>query len=121
MEVNKVNLNDKFDSFSEYWTPKIIGELNNQMVKIAKFKGEFITHHHENEDELFYVVDGKLFIELGNKTIELNPGEFVIVPRGVEHKPFAPQEVCVMLFEPSSTLNTGNTKNNLTVDNLESI
>jgi mannose-6-phosphate isomerase-like protein (cupin superfamily) len=121
MEINKVNVQSKLNTFKEYWTPKIVGELNNQFVKIAKFKGEFVMHKHEQEDELFYVINGKLFIELADKTLELNTGEFVIIPKGVEHKPYAPEEVSVMLFEPASTLNTGNTKNDLTVSNLDKI
>lgn len=121
MEIEKVNLNSKLKTFSEYWTPKIVGELNNQFVKIAKFKGEFVMHKHELEDELFYVLDGKLFIELADKTLELDKGEFVIIPKGIEHKPFAPEEVSVLLFEPASTLNTGNTKNELTVSDLDKI
>lgn len=121
MEINKVNLDSKLKTFNEYWTPKIVGELNNQFVKIAKFKGEFVMHKHELEDELFYVIDGKLFIELADKTLEVNKGEFVVIPKGVEHKPFAPEEVSVMLFEPASTLNTGNTQNELTVSELDKI
>lgn len=121
MEINKVNLHSKLKTFNEYWTPKIVGELNDQFVKIAKFKGEFVMHKHEQEDELFYVIDGKLFIALVDKTLELNTGEFVIIPKGVEHKPYAPEEVSVMLFEPASTLNTGNTKNELTVSDLDKI
>lgn len=121
MEINKVNLDSKLKTFNEYWTPKIVGELNNQFVKIAKFKGEFVMHKHELEDELFYVIDGKLFIELADKALELNKGEFVVIPKGVEHKPFAPEEVSVMLFEPASTLNTGNTQNELTVSELDKI
>lgn len=121
MEINKVNLNSKLKTFNEYWTPKIVGELNNQSVKIAKFKGEFVMHKHEAEDELFYVLDGKLFIELIDKTLELNSGEFVIIPKGTEHKPYAPEEVSVMLFEPASTLNTGNTENEFTVSDLDRI
>ena len=121
MEINKVNLNSKLKTFNEYWTPKIVGELNNQFVKIAKFKGEFVMHKHEQEDELFYVIDGKLFIELIDKTLELNSGEFVIIPKGIEHKPYAFDEVSVMLFEPTTTLNTGNTKNDLTVSDLDKI
>ena len=121
MDINKVNLKSKLNKFNEYWTPKIVGELNNQFVKIAKFKGDFVMHKHEQEDELFFVIDGKLFIELTDKTLELNPGEFVIIPKGVEHKPFAPEEVSVMLFEPASTLNTGNTENELTVSELDKI
>lgn len=121
MEINKVNVQSKLNTFKEYWTPKIVGELNNQFVKIAKFKGEFVMHKHEQEDELFYVINGKLFIELADKTLELNTGEFVIIPKGVEHKPYAPEEVSVMLFEPATTLNTGNTKNDLTISNLDKI
>lgn len=121
MEIDKVNLNSKLSTFSEHWSPKIVGELNNQLVKIAKLKGEFPVHKHENEDELFYVIDGTLFIELENKTIELNTGEFVIIPKGTNHKPYAPEEVKVMLFEPSSTLNTGNIENDFTVPDLDRI
>lgn len=121
MEIDKVNLQSKLNTFNEYWTPKIVGELNNQFVKIAKFKGDFVMHKHEQEDELFYVIAGKLFIELTDKTLELDSGEFVVIPRGVEHKPYAPEEVSVMLFEPASTLNTGNTKNELTVSDLDKI
>ena len=121
MEINKVNVQSKLNTFNEYWTPKIVGELNNQLVKIAKFKGEFVMHKHEEEDELFYVINGKLFIELIDKTLELNSGEFVIIPKGIEHKPYAYEEVSVMLFEPASTLNTGNTENELTVSDLDKI
>ena len=121
MEIKKVNLKDKLETFNEHWTPKIVGELNNQFVKLAKFKGEFVKHSHEQEDELFYVIDGKLFIELDDKTLELNSGEFVVIPKGIEHKPFAPEEVSVMLFEPNTTLNTGNTNNEMTVSKLDKI
>lgn len=121
MEIKKVNLRSKLETFSEYWTPKVVGELNKQLVKLAKFKGEFVMHQHEQEDELFYVIDGQLFIELSDKTLELNAGEFVIIPKGVEHKPYAPEEVSVMLFEPASTLNTGNTDNEFTVSDLDKI
>jgi len=120
-KIRVVNLNSKLASFNEYWTPKIVGELNNQLVKIAKFKGEFVMHKHEQEDELFYVIKGTLFIELKNKTLELNAGEFVIIPKGIDHKPYSPKEVSVLLFEPASTLNTGNTKNALTVSDLDKI
>lgn len=121
MEIEKINLKSKLNTLNEYWTPKIVGELNNQMVKIAKFQGEFVMHRHEQEDELFYVIKGKLFIELSDKTIELNAGEFVIIPKGTEHKPYAPEEVSVVLFEPASTLNTGNTKNEFTITKLDKI
>lgn len=121
MNIHKVNLATKLDSFNEYWSPKIVGELNKQHVKVAKFKGEFVMHKHEEEDELFYVISGQLFIELADKTLELNSGEFVIIPRGVEHKPYAPEEVSVLLFEPASTLNTGNVQNALTAPDLDTI
>ncbi|MFK7783892.1 MAG: cupin domain-containing protein [Crocinitomicaceae bacterium] len=121
MSIKKVNLASKLQTFSEHWTPKIVGELNHQHVKIAKLQGEFVMHKHEEEDELFYVIKGTLFIELIDETIELNSGEFVVIPKGVEHKPFAPDEVHVMLFAPASTLNTGNTKSELTVENPDKI
>jgi len=121
MTISKVNLQQKLNTFNEQWSPKIVGELNGQQVKIAKLKGEFVMHHHEKEDELFYVISGKLFIDLNDKTLVLEAGEFVIIPKGVEHKPYAPEEVCVMLFEPASTLNTGNAKSDLTVKDLDTI
>ncbi len=121
MEIQKVNLASKLNIFNDYWSPKIVGALNNQLVKVAKFKGEFVMHHHDHEDELFYVIEGKLFIELKDKTLELGAGEFVIIPKGVEHKPYAPDEVHVMLFELASTLNTGNVDNDLTVNDLDKI
>lgn len=117
----KVNLQQKFDLIQEYWSPKIVGELNNQQVKLAKFKGEFVRHTHEHEDELFLVVEGVLFIELEDQTLELNSGEFVVIPKGVEHKPYAPEEVKVMLFEPATTLNTGDADSEMTVRNLDRI
>lgn len=119
MEIKKINLAEKFSLFTEHWSPKIVGELNQQQVKIAKLKGEFVMHKHDNEDELFMVIEGTLFIELEDKTIELNEGEFVIIPKGVNHKPFAPEEVKVLLFEPASTLNTGEVTNHLTTKNLD--
>ena len=121
MEIQKVNLKDKLSSFDEFWTPKIVGELNSQFVKLAKFKGDFVRHHHDKEDELFFVVEGTLFIELDDKTLELKSGEFVIIPKGVPHKPYAPEEVSVMLFEPATTLNTGNQRNKWTKTDLDSI
>lgn len=121
MKIEKVNLAAKLGSFNEYWSPKIVGELNSQLVKVAKFKGEFVMHQHDKEDELFYVIAGELYIELKNKTLHLNAGEFVVIPKGVPHKPYAPEEVHVMLFEPASTLNTGNMNNDLTVSDLDTI
>lgn len=119
--MDKINLLEKFELFSEYWSPKIIGELNGQQVKLVKFKGEFVFHHHDNEDESFMVVKGKFKMEYLDKTVEINEGEIVIVPRSVEHKPVAEEEVWVMLFEPASTLNTGNVVNEKTKTQLETI
>jgi mannose-6-phosphate isomerase-like protein (cupin superfamily) len=121
MEINKVNLHAKLKTFSEHWTPKIVGELNHQHVKLAKFKGTFVNHKHDFEDELFFVISGTLFIKLENKTLELNSGEFVIIPKGSDHQPYAPEEVSVMLFEPVSTLNTGNQNNERTLKDLDRI
>ncbi|MGC4041002.1 MAG: cupin domain-containing protein [Flavobacterium sp.] len=119
--MEKVNVSEKFSSFSDYWNPRIVGELNGQQVKIAKFKGEFVWHKHDNEDEMFYVTKGSFKIEFRDKTVEISQGEFIIVPKGVEHKPVADEEVEVMLFEPGTTLNTGNTRGELTRDSLEKI
>ncbi len=121
MGINKVNLQSKLGTFNDYWTPKIVGELNDQFVKLVKLKGEFVMHKHDQEDELFYVIDGNLFIELKDRTLELSAGEFVIIPKGIAHKPYAPDEVSVMLFEPASTLNTGNIENELTLYKLDKI
>ncbi len=117
--MNKVNIAEKFSAFTEYWSPKIAGELNGQQVKLVKFKGPFIWHYHEHEDELFYVVKGRFTMEFRDKNVEINEGEFIIVPKGVEHKPDAKDEVWIMLFEPASTLNTGNTENELTKKELD--
>lgn len=119
--MDKVNLQEKLASFNDYWNPRIVGELNGQYVKLAKFKGEFVWHKHDHEDEMFMVVKGKFKIEFRDKTVELNEGEFIIVPKGIEHKPVADEEVEVMLFEPNTTLNTGNTRGELTKDTLEKI
>lgn len=119
--IHKVNLSEKFDGIGEYWSPKIAGELNGQQVKLAKLKGEFVWHHHDNEDELFMVVSGRLTIEFRDGNVVLEPGEFLIVPRGVEHRPVAAEEVQLLLFEPASTLNTGNIHNDLTVSHLDTI
>lgn len=112
--MEKVNLKQKFSLFSEYWSPKIVGELNGQHVKLAKLKGEFVWHKHDNEDELFFVVKGSFRMEYRNRKITVNENEFLIVPKGVEHRPVAENEVFVMLFEPATTLNTGDTENELT-------
>lgn len=119
--MEKVNLAEKFGLFEKYWSPKIVGELNGQHVKLAKLKGEFIWHHHEAEDELFLVVKGQLVLELREQDVVLEEGEFFIVPRGVEHKPVAEEEVHVLLFEPKSTLNTGNVRNERTVEDLKTL
>lgn len=119
--MNKINIKDKLSLFSEHWSPKIIGELNGQYVKLAKLMGEFVWHSHENEDELFMVIKGVLKIEFRDKTVTLNENELLIVPRGVEHKPIADEEVWIMLFEPKGTINTGDTKSALTKENLDSI
>jgi mannose-6-phosphate isomerase-like protein (cupin superfamily) len=104
----KVNLAEKFALINEHWRPKVVGELNGQEVKLVKFQGEFPWHHHEHEDEMFLAIKGDFRIEFRDKTIELSEGEFVIVPRGAEHRPVADQEVEVLLFEPAQLLNTGN-------------
>jgi len=119
--MNKVNLVEKFSAFSEHWSPKIAGELNGQQVKLVKFKGPFIWHHHDHEDELFYVVKGRFTMEFRDKDVEINEGEFIIVPHGVEHKPNASEEVWIMLFEPATTLNTGNIENEFTKKELDII
>lgn len=119
--MNKVNLLQKFDLVTEHWSPKIVGELNGQQVKLAKLKGAFFFHQHEHEDEAFFVMKGSFRMEFRDKTIELNEGDMLIVPKGVEHKPVADEEVWVMLFEPASTLNTGNVVNERTKTDLEKI
>ncbi len=119
--MNKVNLAEKFALFDDYWSPKIAGELNGQQIKLAKLKGEFVWHHHANEDELFWVIKGKLVIKLRGEDVVLQEGEFFIIPRGVEHKPVALEEVHVVLIEPKGTLNTGNVQNEHTREELERI
>jgi len=116
---DKVSLADKFASFDDRWSPKIVGELNGQHVKLAKLHGAFVWHHHDEEDELFLVHRGRLRMEFRDRVVELSPGEFLIVPRGVEHRPVADEEVELMLFEPAGTLNTGNLRNERTVEQLE--
>jgi mannose-6-phosphate isomerase-like protein (cupin superfamily) len=121
MPIDKVNLLHKFSIFHEYWDPKIVGELNGQLVKLVKFKGAFVWHHHEHEDEMFYVVKGSFEMHYRNRVDVVGEGEFVIVPKMTEHKPVAMEEVWVMLFEPATTLNTGNTVNELTKQELQQI
>ena len=117
--MDKVNLADKLALFNTHWDPKIVGELNGQHVKLVKFHGPFVWHQHEREDELFLVVKGQFDMEFRDRRVTLQEGEFIIVPRGVEHRPVAAQEVHVLLFEPASTLNTGNVQDALTVANPE--
>ncbi|MBX2961574.1 MAG: cupin domain-containing protein [Cyclobacteriaceae bacterium] len=117
--MEKINLHEKFSQFADHWNPRIVGELNGQQVKVTKLKGEFFWHHHEHEDELFLIIRGKLKMAFRDKVVEINEGEFIIVPRGVEHKPIAEEEVEVLLFEPASTLNTGNVENERTRHKLE--
>jgi mannose-6-phosphate isomerase-like protein (cupin superfamily) len=117
--MQKVNLAQAFGRFHDYWSPKIVGELNDSYVKLVKLKGEFVWHHHENEDELFLVVKGRLLIRLRDGDLWLDEGEFAIIPKGVEHLPVADEEVHVLLLEPKTTLNTGNVRNERTVAELE--
>ena len=117
--MSKVNLAEKLALFSEQWSPKVVGELNGQQVKLAKIEGEFDWHHHENEDELFLVVRGAMDIHLRDQVVHLGEGEFFIVRKGVEHKPVAEHEAHILLLEPASTLNTGNLRNERTVDTLD--
>ena len=119
--MDKVNIDQKLSLFSEYWDPKIVGELNGQYVKLVKLKGEFVWHKHDNEDEMFYVLKGKFNIEYRDKTVEIGKNEFVIVPKGVEHRPVAKEEASVMLFEPKSILNTDDKQNEFTKVNLQEI
>ncbi len=119
--MEKVNVAEKFTLFHQYWNPKIAGEINDSYVKLAKLKGEFVWHQHENEDEMFFVVKGKLLIKFRDKDVWLNEGEFLIVPKGVEHMPVAEEEVHVLLLEPKTTLNTGDQVNEKTVTDLETI
>jgi len=119
--MQKINLLQKFNLVTEYWSPKIVGELNDSYVKVVKLKGEFIWHHHEQEDELFLVVKGTLRIQFRDRDVLLQEGEFLVVPKGVEHLPVAEEEVHVLLLEPKSTLNTGNVRNERTIAELERI
>lgn len=119
--MEKINIIDKLNTFSEHWSPRIIGDINESYVKLAKLKGEFVWHMHENEDEMFMVIKGRMVIKLRTEDIILNEGELFIIPRGVEHMPVAEEEVQVMLIEPKTTLNTGNVRNERTVEVLEKI
>ena len=119
--MQKVVLAEKFAAFSETWSPKLVGEVHDMQVKLAKFEGEFVWHHHEHEDELFLVIKGQLRIEFKDHEVTLNEGEFLVVPRGVEHKPVADEECQVLLLEPKTTLNTGNVTSERTVGQLERV
>lgn len=119
--MKKVVLAEKFAEIREHWRPAVVGMLNGQHVKLAKFQGEFVWHHHEKADELFLVVQGSFRMEFRDKTVELSAGDMLVVPRGVEHRPVADQEVEVLVFEPAGTLNTGNVRNELTKETLDRI
>lgn len=121
MDIQKVNLAEKFSQFQDYWSPRLAGQVNDFAVKLVKLKGEFIWHHHDEEDELFLVVKGRLRIELRDGVVILDEGEFVIIPKGVEHRPAADDEVHVLLFEPARTLNTGNVQDERTGRDLKRI
>ena len=120
-KMQKVNLAEKFSFINDYFNPRIIGELNGQHVKVVKLKGEFVWHSHAHEDEMFMIVKGKFDMELRDKTVTISEGEFFIVPKGIEHKPVAVEEVHLLLFEPASTLNTGDVQNELTKTKLEKL
>jgi mannose-6-phosphate isomerase-like protein (cupin superfamily) len=119
--VKTINIYEKLASFSDHWNPRIIAELNGQEVKAVKIKGEFVWHHHDHEDELFLVIRGMLKMEFRDRVEIIQPGEFIVVPHGVEHRPVADEEVELLLFEPASTLNTGNVTNERTKQKLEKI
>ena len=119
--MEKINLSEKLGLFQDQWNPKIVGSLNGQDVKLAKLEGEFVWHSHEHEDELFYILKGTLILEFRDKVVELNPGDMLIVPKGVEHKPIAKEEVHVMLFEPSNIKHTGDVEHELTVTEYQKI
>lgn len=121
MAAEKVNIREKFNLFTEHWSPKVIGELNGQQVRAVKLLGEFVWHSHEHEDEMFLVIRGALRMDFRDTSVQVNEGEFIIVPRGMEHRPVAEEEVEVMLFEPASTVNTGNIVNNLTKEALQKL
>jgi mannose-6-phosphate isomerase-like protein (cupin superfamily) len=119
--MQAINVIQKFSLFDDHWSPKIIADLNGQQIKLAKVKGEFVWHNHANEDELFFIVKGKLKIAFETETVELHEGDMLVVPRGVEHKPIAEEEVWLMLFEPAETKHTGEVKHELTVENYKRI
>lgn len=118
MSPDKINIREKFSLFSDHWSPKVVAELNGQAVKAVKFQGEFVWHHHDHEDELFMVVQGRMRMDFREREVWIEEGEFIVVPHGVEHRPYADDEVWVLLFEPATTLNTGNVQNERTVADL---
>ena len=115
--MGKINLKEKLSLFSEHWSPKVISELNDYQIKLVKIQGDFVWHNHSETDELFLVIEGKMKIEFKNKTIELNKGELYVVPKGIEHRPYAEDECKIMLIEPRGVVNTGENKNDLTASN----
>lgn len=119
--MQKVNIAEKLSLFDDYWNPRVVGDLNGQLVKLVKFKGEFVWHKHDEEDELFYVLQGEFTMEYRNRRMVIAENEFIIVPRGTEHRPVAEHEVAVMIFEPKATVNTGNTEGKLTRKDLDRI
>ena len=119
--MEKVNLAEKLAQFKEHWNPKVVGEVNDCYVKVVKFKGEFVWHHHDLEDEMFMVIKGRFVMKLRDRDVQLEEGEFIIIPHGVEHMPVADEEVEVLLIEPKTTLNTGNVKSERTVEVLQQI
>jgi mannose-6-phosphate isomerase-like protein (cupin superfamily) len=119
--MDRINLAEKLSTFNDHFNPRVVAELNGQQVKLVKFQGPFVWHHHDHEDELFMVLAGRFCMELRDRQVWLAPGEMMVVPRGVEHRPNAPEEVSILLFEPASTLNTGNVHNERTVTDLEHI
>jgi mannose-6-phosphate isomerase-like protein (cupin superfamily) len=119
--VEKVKIAEKLSLFDERWSPKVVGELNGQHIKLVKLLGEFVWHHHDEEDEMFLVIDGRFRMEFRDREVWIEEGEFIVVPRGVEHRPVAEEEASVMLFEPASTLNTGNVRDGMTVTELDRI
>jgi mannose-6-phosphate isomerase-like protein (cupin superfamily) len=118
-DPDKVNLTEKLGLIREHWSPRIVGELNGQYVKLVRFQGEFVWHHHDHEDELFLVVEGRFVMQFRDREVTVEKGEMIVVPRGVEHRPVAKEEAHVLLFEPVSTLNTGNVRNERTREHLE--
>ena len=119
--MDKVNLSEKFNLFRDHWNPRIVGEVNDCYLKVVRFKGDFVWHHHDEEDEMFMVIKGSFVMKLEDRDVQLNEGEFIVIPRGVEHMPVADEEVEVLLIEPKTTLNTGNPKNERTVEVLQQI